>query len=151
MKNPLKFRYWRISLPPPFLAFFLLVASSVAWSSSYTVLNSFQSSTPALAAEVNENFQALLDVVNAQLMAIALLQSDLGSANAEISTQQASRASAEAEMRALVTQCSDQNVAKTAARLAPTERNRTECGLLGPLVRFRGLPARLRIPLEIRK
>ena len=46
--------------------------------------NTFQAGTPAEAGQVNANFQALVDAVNAQQAAIDQLQTDLGAAEAEI-------------------------------------------------------------------
>ena len=70
--------------------FLLLVASimSPAVAGTVAVPNTFQPNTPALASEVNANFDALVDALNAQQAAIEQLQDDLASANATISQLQ---------------------------------------------------------------
>ena len=61
----------------PFVVLFLLIFSGAAWPGGVSVPNTLQSGTPALAADVNANFQALVDAVNAQQAVIDQLQSDL--------------------------------------------------------------------------
>ena len=81
----------------------LLAASSLSWAGVASVPNTFQSGTPALASEVNANFQALVDAINLQQTAISQLQSDLAAANAEIGTLQTDLATAESEINILQT------------------------------------------------
>lgn len=59
------------------ILFLLLSFAGAAWSGGVSVPNTLQSGTPALAADVNANFQALVDAVNAQQAVIEQLQSDL--------------------------------------------------------------------------
>ena len=77
--------------------FLLLVASimSPAVAGTVAVPNTFQPNTPALASEVNANFDALVDALNAQQAAIEQLQDDLASANATISQLQSDLDAAE--------------------------------------------------------
>jgi hypothetical protein len=95
-------------------ALFLLLAASIispVCAGTIVVPNTFQPNTPALASEVNANFQALVDALNAQQTAIQQLQNELASANATISQLQSDLDAAEA------------NVASNASAVANIESN----------------------------
>jgi len=78
-----------------FTVVFTLVCTSVASAGSVTVPHTFQDSTPAVAGQVNANFDALVQAVNdmqaqinTQQATISQLQSDLDSANETIADLQ---------------------------------------------------------------
>jgi len=80
----------------------LLAITTTTWGGTVSVPITFQSGTPALASEVNANFQALVDAIDAQQAAIAQLQTDLGAAEAEIDQLQTDLDAAEVTIGQLV-------------------------------------------------
>lgn len=81
-----------------FFTFLLLISTATGWAGSVGVPNTFTPNTPALASEVNANFQALVDAVNAQQAAISQLQSDLNAAQTTIDQLQTDLSAAQAEI-----------------------------------------------------
>lgn len=74
----------------------LLLSPAIGLAGTVSVPNSFQANTPAVAGQVNANFNALVDAindlqaqVNAQQATISQLQTDLIAANANLANVQA--------------------------------------------------------------